>query len=192
VTSPRPRPGTVILRPNLDGLPKLARRPFALLAMTDLGDHVEWTDGKRTTKMRLPDQPDTGAGYPVRAAVLVAAFRPSVSYAPGALAFYRIRFLDPSGRVIARLGRQPNTPRGAPERVLPEPDAYQALLDRGVRLEHAVYRDEKAFFEDHPDPRVQGFSLSFARNPMLWIGGPVLTVVVLVLIVMAAMGKFSS
>jgi hypothetical protein len=39
---------------------------------------------------------------------------------------------------------------------------------------------------------VQGLSLSLARNPMLWIGGAVLTVVVIVLIVMAAMGKFSS
>ncbi len=55
--------------------------------MTDHGDHVEWTDGKRTTKMRLPDQADTGAGYPELHTLLVAAFKPAMSYAPGRLAF---------------------------------------------------------------------------------------------------------
>jgi hypothetical protein len=159
--------------------------------MTDLGDHVEWTDGKCTTAMRLPDQPDNGAAYPTLATVLLAGIT-GQPYLPNLVTSYYIRFLDPQGTVIAWLGPRADTEAALVPRILPEPEVYQSLVARGVRIKHAVYRSAASLYDDHPDPRVQGFSLSFARNPMLWIGGPVLAVVVIVLTVMAAMGKFSS
>jgi hypothetical protein len=191
VPAPAPLEAPVIFRPVLDGLPRITQRYFGRLALSDHGDHVEWTDGKRTTRMRLPDQPDAGAGYPVLDSVLLAAIK-GQPYVPNRITTYYIRFLDPHGAVITWFGPRGDTLAGIVPRILPEPEVYEPLLARGVRVQHEEYRDLGSLYAAHPDPRVQGFSLSFARNPMLWIGGPVLTVVVIVLIVMAAMGKFSS
>lgn len=146
----------VIFRPQMERLQRpVARRHFGALALTDYGDHVEWTDGKRTTAMRLPDQPDSGAGHPVLDSVLIAEFR-TTSYTPGKPSFYRIRFLDPSGAVICWLGPGSNTPVAAAQHMLPDPAAYQPLLERGVQLRHATYQGERQFTDDHPDPRITG------------------------------------
>jgi hypothetical protein len=169
----------------------LARRQYEGTALVDFGDHVEWSDGERSTRMRLPDQPHRGTSEPVLARVLVATFK-SQPYAPNMITFYRIRFLDESGRVIAWFGRNANTGRQIAEHLLEESRNFKALADRGVRVESAVYRSEKPFYDAHPDPRVHGAALAIARNPWLWIGGPIVTIIVIVLIVMAAMGKFSS
>lgn len=187
MTSPTPGYARVIFRPNAEVLPhEINRRIFRPLAMTDHGDHVEWTDGKRTTKMRLPDQPDTGAGYPELHTLLVAAFKPSMSYAPGMITAYRIRYLDPDGRVIAWFGPGANTAVTYVKSMLPYPDAYQPLVDRGVQLQQALYDWEKQFYEDHPDPRIQGWSLSVARHPLALV----LAFVAVIALIMWLVGAF--
>jgi hypothetical protein len=189
-TSPALR-GTVIFRPQIAGLRPITQRYFGRLAMTDFGDHVEWTDGKRITTMRLPDQQDNGAGYPVLASVLLAGIK-GQPYLPGRVMNYFIRFLDPDDVVIAWLGPRADTPAAAVPRILPEPEAYRGLIARGVQLKHAEYDDIGSLYEDYPDPRIHGVSLFLARHPWLGYGGPIIAIIVIVLSVMAAMGKFSS
>lgn len=148
-------PGTVIFRPLLDrmrvsGIAQL----YLSLAMTDFGDHVEWFDRKRTTRMRLPDQPDTGAaaGDPMLHTVLIAEFRMATS-PDGKILTYRIRFLDPQGSVIAWLGPHENNMPNAVPYLFPEPEAYAQLIERGVQLRHARYTSNQAFRDDFPDER---------------------------------------
>ncbi len=70
--------------------------------------------------------------------------------------------------------------------MLPFPDVYQPLADRGVHVVQAAYDAEKQFYEDHPDPRVQGGSLAFSRHPFMYV----LAFVAIIAVVMWAVGAF--
>ncbi|MDQ2754363.1 MAG: hypothetical protein M3R71_02310 [Actinomycetota bacterium] len=146
--------------------PGVAKRPFAPVAMTDHGDHVEWTDGARTWRWRLPDQADTGAGYPVMATVLMAGFRSQATGRPG---LYRIRFMSADGSTLGRFAgkRRSHVNAGIVDRILPE-TAFETLRERGVAVTRESYTWPKHFFDAHPDPDVTGFKLSLARHPILW------------------------
>jgi hypothetical protein len=181
-TDPR---GTVIFGPLVDRLPReTARRIFSRLAMTDYGDYVEWTDGKRTTRMRLPDQPDTGAGYPVLDAVLIATYSTAASYTPRLATEDRIRFLDPDGVVIAWLGPRAATSTLVSQQMLPQPQAYQPLVARGVKIINDEVHSDRAMLDKYPDPYFTGRRLAYKRHEMAFImlGGLILAAIILAIV----------
>jgi hypothetical protein len=171
---------------------KLARSRYAPLALTDCGDHVEWTDGKRTTAMRLPDQ-SASDRYPLLSSVLIASFVSDVSYfGPGQDVGARLRFVGPDNAVLAWLGPGAGIPTEVLRRVFPD-KAFDALTARGVTLVRERYNvADPAFYTNYPDPRVTRFVRSFALHPGLWVATPIMLIVAIVLIVIAATGKFSS
>jgi hypothetical protein len=181
---------TVLFRPFAERVKTWGGGPLTNKRfLTDHGDHVEWTDGKRVTRMRLPDQPDASDGYPVLQSFLIAPFN-TPSYAPGRVGFARVRFLDPDGRVIAWFnGQNANTTMNFVRTALP-PEVFTAMQTRGVEVTEQVYTSEKSFFDDHPDPRVTGKVLSFARHPWLWIGSAVAIFTVVYFAILIATGKY--
>jgi hypothetical protein len=173
VTDEASRP-TVVFRPLAErGQNEYIRRNFGRLKMTDYGDHVEWTDGKRTTSMRLPDQRNGDPSLPVMTTVLISSFRATVSYAPGALVEARVRFLDEAGAVIAWFGPRSFTAIRVVEQLLPD-EAFSGLQARGVRLEREVFTSNKKYLDDHPDRRIQGAQRAFVQHPAVVIGIPLL------------------
>ncbi len=166
---------------------------FGPLELTDHGNHVEWTDGKRITVMRLPDQADSAAGYPTLHAVLVAEFTSNASYAgPGASAGSCVRFIGSDGAVLAWFGPRRGQSVEVTDRLLTD-EALAGLRARGVQVVRKRYAsNDRSFYTEHPDPRVSTFSRGFAAHGLAWVTLALLVVVAIVLAVMAATGAFSS
>ncbi len=171
-------PPPIIFRPLVErlddgtaGRPVLradrVRRQYAPLAMTDHGDHVEWTDGSGQWQWRLPDQADGPDGLPVLSSVLLAGFRSQLTGQVGA---YWVRFLDPDGATIGRF----TPPKGRYiiktilGRLLP-PEAYAQLSGRGVTVVEETFSSANQYFKAHPDPQWTGIERRFLTNPLPWI-----------------------
>jgi hypothetical protein len=71
----------VVFRPLAErGKTQRIRRYYGRLQLTDYGDHAEWTDGRRTTSMRLPDQVHGDPSLPVMTTVLLSSLRAVVPF----------------------------------------------------------------------------------------------------------------
>ncbi len=179
----------VILAPTIDdAVSRQGRRYFSSMRMTDHGDHVRWCDGRRSTPMRLPDQPDAGAGYPVLASVLVADYFGGRSTTRTKVVERRIRFLAADGSVIAWLDRRPAHLPAAIDRFFPDPEAYARLAARGVTLAHERIGSKRQFVADHPDPRTTGWTKALNDHGRLITISALVVLVVLVVLALMVIG----
>lgn len=157
---------------------------YRALRLVDRGDHVEWQDGKRVRKWRLPDQ---RGDYPVLASVVRSRTRGEM------ITSQRIAFVDPSGAVLAYFG--PGRLRAVPDSVaremLPD-DAYLPLMARGVDVLDEQHRTDKEFLARHPEPELGGFMLSYRRHPVLWIGGVVFGALAIASVALWTTGYFAN
>ena len=178
----------VLLRAAVENAKKdSTKRFYGKLVLTDHGDHIEWTDGKSTARWRLADQPDAPPEYPELAAVVMARFHSAVVVNQ---ALDRIIFVDPAGTILAHYSPQRLVPVELQKIIMP-PEIYQALAARGVPVLAEQYDNEKAFYNAHPDASVQGFSLSFARHPVLWIGGAMVLIIIVANLILLATGYYA-
>ncbi|MDQ2811375.1 MAG: hypothetical protein M3Z75_05700 [Actinomycetota bacterium] len=146
--------------------PEVRARRWGPLALVECDDHVEWTDGKRESRWRLPDQPG-GADYPVLHTVVIAELKDRSSTAPGVLLppVYLGLFADGEGRVLAFIG--PSLTR-AQRALVSHPlgimrfewdvlfpsAAFAALEERGVRVLEEFFAGDQQLYAAHPDPRM--------------------------------------
>ena len=145
------------------------------MALTDHGDHAEWTDGRRTWTWNLPDQSEHSAARPILSAVSVIRVRQP--YLFGATQT-QIHFLDAEGETLARVA----PPKGAPiatrlvfgpampaavNQVLFPPEAYGPLRARGISHKQEEFSSQKQLYDAHPNPEVTGLRLRYLRHPYL-------------------------
>lgn len=178
----------ILLRARVEGASKdSTKRFYGKLILTDHGDHVQWTDGRRTWYWRLADQGQAHPDYPILAGIVLARFGSAVGLGAGS---DRIVFVDPSGALLAHYSPQRLVPVELQRLIMP-PEIYQPLAERGVPVTSEQYVTEKAFYNAHPDASVAGFSLSFARHPFLWLGGAFVLILIVVNLVLLATGYYS-
>jgi hypothetical protein len=177
----------VLLRAVTENAKKDAtKRYYGKLVLTDHGDHVEWTNGKDIWRWRLADQGDTHPEYPILSGIVLARFN-SVLGLGGS---DRIIFVDADGAILAHYSPRRLVLEEVQRRIMPL-EIYQAVADRGVTVRRERYLSEKQFYDRHPDSSVAGFSLSFARHPLLWLGGVMVVIVIVTNIVMLLNGSYS-
>ncbi|MGI8665421.1 MAG: hypothetical protein ACR2N4_05245 [Jatrophihabitans sp.] len=177
----------VLLRADIDNATKdSTKRFYGRLVLTDHGDHLQWSDGKRVLRWRLAEQ-DAHPEYPVLAGIVLARFTSAVGLGQGS---DRIIFVDPAGAILAHYSPQRLVPVELQRIILP-PQVYLPLAARGVPVRQEKYVTEKAFYEAHPDASVAGFSLSLARHPFLWLGGAMLVIIIVVNLVLVLTGYYS-
>ncbi|MEO7286060.1 MAG: hypothetical protein ABI140_03995, partial [Jatrophihabitantaceae bacterium] len=175
----------VLLQASLAGAADSTKRFYGKLVLTDHGEHIEFTDGKRTWRWRLADQ--APSEYPVLAGIVLARFGSAVGVGGGS---DRIIFVDPDGAILAHYSPQRLVPVELQDLIMP-PEIYQPLAERGVGVRREKYVTEKAFYAAHPDTSVTGFSLSFASHPFLWLGGAFIVIVIVVNLILLATGYYS-
>lgn len=145
--------GQVIFRPLAENLPKERhRRSLVGQRMTDHGDHVEWTDGKRSATWLLPDQAGNGAELPVMTTVVLGEVRSPI--APGGIAGYHVRFTDADAAVLGRIRGllgSVDLIAAAVDLTLTD-EAFAPLTRRGVTVRREPVDGVEEFYRAHPDP----------------------------------------
>jgi hypothetical protein len=123
------------------------QRQFRHQVMIDRGDHVEWANGKRVWKFRLPDQADNDADYPVVTTVVISA--DMTNYSIDNVAQYKVVFTDQSGLIRGRVAASSvdGVPKAMFDQILP-PEAFAALEERGVTVVHEVTKSIRQFYRD--------------------------------------------
>ena len=154
MTEPPTRvPGTVIFRPLVELDPTFPRvqSVMAVKRMTDHGSFVEWDDGKKQWRWRLPDQADGGALYPIMTTVVLGEL-PNAA-AKGGIGAYHICFTNVDGVVLGRLTgfRTMDVAYADVDGMLPD-EAWAALVRRGVTIRRERVDSVPEFYRRHPDP----------------------------------------
>ena len=115
----------VVFRPEVENLRNDRQRSwFGAPCLTDHGDHVEYFDGKRVHRWRLPGQPGTD---PQLAQVLIAGVQFPVSTK---IANYTVGFYDQEGRLLSRVSHRPRLNFEQFEATLPA-SAFVGLASAG-------------------------------------------------------------
>lgn len=183
----------IIFQPRTDKLEKpVTVRFYERRKLTDYGDHVEWTNGKKTYKWRLPDQTDCPSEYPVLKHIMFVPNTRTGTYKVVLVKMLRVSFVAEDGSILAEFA-SPNTylPVDLLNKILPD-EAYTELESRGVTRVTEHYDSMQALYRAHPDRNHNWFTRSFAMHPVLWVTGVAILIVVGCFIYVFATGGFSS
>lgn len=178
------------LTDRLGVVPGKAQSRVSLFVMTNHGDHVEWTDGREVWRWRLPDQTGDPARYPTLATILLASDKSAVT---GRVAAYRIRFLDERGITIGRLDPyrrmlMVGVPKIIVDLAFPD-EAFEELRNHGVGVTHETIRNNKEYYDVHPDPALSRRALSFARHPRTWVAAVVVPTMVALALILTLLNR---
>jgi len=179
----------IIFCPRTDKLQKQTTIHFyEQRKMTDHGDHIEWTDGRKIWKWRLPDQKGASE-YPVLKHIL---FVPAKSVLNLPVKLFRVAFISEDGSILAYLSQSnPILPKDILDRILPE-EAYAELKSHGVTRTTEEYPSVKALHAAHPEPSLHPLARSFTDHPGLWAVGFFVSMIAGAFIYSVAAGYFSS
>jgi hypothetical protein len=155
--------------------------------LTDHGDHVEWTNGTTVWRWRLADQGADHPEYPILAGIVLARFTSALGLGEGS---DRIIFVQSDGAILAHFSPL-RLVAVELQRIIMPLEIYQALARRGVSVTRESFASEKEFYRRHSDATIAGFSLSFAKHPVVWLSGVMLLTVAVVNIVMLLKGDYS-
>ncbi|HEX2903174.1 MAG TPA: hypothetical protein VHO01_06905 [Jatrophihabitans sp.] len=179
------REGTVVFRPEIENLRNDRQRAwFGNPRLLDLGDQVEYFDGKRSHHWRLPGQT---AELPQLSRVLVAGVRFPVS---SKIANYTVGFYGSDGELLGRVSFRPRLNWEQFEAMLPD-SAFEGLLARGVQVERVTYNDGPHLYREHPEFSGGTAERRFMQHPARWIAAAIVVLVVVVNLVLVANGYYS-
>ena len=180
--------GEVIFQPRAQALnTKVSRQIYERRKLTDCGNHVEWTDGKKVWKWRLPDQTNGPAEYPVLKSILFVPMHPALPVADKTV---RVAFIADDGHLLTHLStRSPILPQKLLDIILPV-EAFARLEKRGVQRVIQPYHTVADFYRAHPDPTMSKFSLSFALHPGRWVWGTLISIVIIVNAILLLTGYY--
>lgn len=175
----------VVFRPEVENLRNDRQRAwYGTPCLTDHGNHVEYFDGRQTHRWRLPGQsgPD-----PELARVLIAGVQFPVSTK---IANYTVGFYDRDGRLLSRLSHRPRLNFEQFAATLPDA-AFVQLAQRGVEIDRTSYRDGPHLHREHPEFTARSSERRFLQHPLIWIGGALVLLVVVVNLILVATGYYS-
>jgi hypothetical protein len=185
VIEPSSTGAPVLLRARIEDLTKdMSKRYWGKFAVTDQGDHIEYTDSKQVKRWRLADQPGE---EPVLDTVLIVRY-PNVLGGKGA---DDVVFLDPAGNLLGRFNPRGAVPLSMMSLVMPD-DVYDGLRARGVTVRSEKFASTEAFYQAHQDPNANPAASHLARHLFAYIALLVVLIVVVVVGAMAINGSFSS
>ncbi|MDQ2958101.1 MAG: hypothetical protein M3Y42_14190 [Actinomycetota bacterium] len=117
-------------------------------ALTDRGDHIEWTDGKQVKRWRLADQAGADPSLPILSTV--SRLHSGSAVAPiGRLDTVRPIYCDPDGRFLGYASAPRLWIKQLSEQCYP-PQAFHGLLARGVELVDERFATVEQVERAHP------------------------------------------
>ena len=152
-----------------------SRRYWSRLRLTDHGTHVEYSDGTRTQRWRLPDQPGDA---PVLATVLIVRY-PTVRWTS---VWEAVLFLDPAGRALGRFTPYGGAPMSTISQVLPL-QVYAPLRSRGVEIRRQQLPSADRFHRSYPDLDSNPILRRLRRPSPVVIGMVIAVIVAIVLLI---------